>query len=186
MSHLVCLASDTPLEILPNPHLKLLSVNEALALGLDVPQSMLMDPELDPDEPETFLWSDITIEFDPETGAVTPPPEDCWDIWPMEIAASFSSSKKYFAEVEWPCCTPGRAQVLADYIRRHLETAEELELWNLWNGTDAELHRVFETRITLSDFAPEHIIALCEKDISRPKLLGPVEEYPQYCLTITR
>jgi len=186
VSCLVCLASDTPLDILPNPHLKLLSVNEALAQGLEVPQSMLMDPELDPDEPETFLWSGITIEINPQTGEITPPPEDCWDIWPMDIPAPVRSEKQYFAEVEWPCCTPGRAEVLADYIRRHLECAEELELWNLWLGTDADLTRIYETRVPLSAFSPEHIIALCEKDIARPTFLGPVEEYPQYCLTITR
>ena len=186
MSHLVCLASDAPLPVLPNPHLKLLSVNEALSQGLDVPKSMLEDPEIDPDEPETFLWSDISIEINPETGEVTPPPEDCWDIWPIECADHLQTSLPHLAEVEWPECTPGRAAVLADYIRRQLETAETVELWNFWDGSDVELTCVHREEIRLAELTPEKIAALCEKDAAYPVKLGPVEEFQQYCLSITR
>ena len=186
MSHLVCLASDAPLPVLPNPHLKLLSVNEALSQGLDVPKSMLEDPEIDPDEPETFLWSDISIEINPETGEVTPPPEDCWDIWPIDCADHLQTGLPYLAEVEWPECTPGRAAVLADYIRSHLETAERVELWNFWDGSDVELTRVHREEISLAGLTPEVIAALCEKDAVHPVTVGGIEEFQQYCLSITR
>ena len=186
MSHLVCLASDAPLPVLPNPHLKLLSVNEALAQGLDVPKAMLEDPELDPDEPETFLWSDISIEINPETGEVTPPPEDCWDIWPIECADHLQTELSYLAEVEWGECTPGRAEVLADYIRRRLETAKTVELWNFWDGSDVELVRVHREEIPLSELTPEKITGLCEKDAVHPTSLAGEETWHQYCLSITR
>ena len=186
MSHLICLASDAPLPVLPNPHLKLLSVNEALAQGLDVPQSMLSDPELDPDEPETFLWSDICIEINPETGEVTEPPEDCWDIWPIECADHLRTELPHLAEVEWPRCTPGRAAVLADYLRRQMETAETVELWNFWDGSDVELTCVHREEIPLAALTPEKIEALCEADAAHPKLLAGAEQFQQYCLAITR
>ena len=119
MSHLICLASDAPLPVLPNPHLKLLSVNEALAQGLEVPKSMLEDPELDPDEPETFLWSDICITINPETGEVTPPPEDCWDIWPIECADHLRTELQHLAEVEWGECTPGILKAQCGILNTH-------------------------------------------------------------------
>jgi len=186
MSHLICLASDTPLEALPNPHLKLLSVNEALEQGLTVPRCMLEDPELDPDEPGTYLWSDIRIEFDPLSEALPPEPEDNFDIWPIEGADSLQTDCGFLAEIEWSGCTPVRAEMLADYIRRHLEKAESVELWNLWQGSDAEQIRVCREEIRLAELTPEKLAALCEKDTVHPVRSGGIEQFLQYCLCITR
>ena len=54
MSMMTCLASHTPLETLPNPHMKLLSINEALEQGIHVSDSLLYS-DVDYDEPETVL-----------------------------------------------------------------------------------------------------------------------------------
>jgi len=45
------LAADCPLEERKNPHYKLLSVNEALALGIEVRQ-VLLDSDFDRDAPD--------------------------------------------------------------------------------------------------------------------------------------
>ena len=68
MSFFVGLASDMPLEAMPNPHIVMLSVNEALEQGIEVPKAMLMDYEIDHDEPGMILWSDIEPNIDIEKG----------------------------------------------------------------------------------------------------------------------
>lgn len=46
MSHILYLASASPLEARPNPHMRSLSVNKAFAEGLDIPDFML-EPDFD-------------------------------------------------------------------------------------------------------------------------------------------
>lgn len=187
MSILICLASDTPFEKLENPHFKQMSVNEALARGIEVPRSMLMDPELDRDDPEAFLWTDIRIEISVAEGKaqIAPDPEDNFDVWPIDCADGLNTEKKYLAAVEWGQCTPARAGMLSDYIRRHMERAEETELWNIWEG-EPELVRVHERRVNLSALAPEDILALCEEDSAHEKFVGGIAQWQQFCLVIKK
>ena len=185
MRCLVCLASDAPLEPMPNPHLKLYSVNEALALGLRVPPVLLISKTVDRDKPGAVLWSDLSVETDAETGE-SGLPEDCWDIWPLKHVPRAQSEKHYFASVEWPRCTPGRAAVLIDYVRRLLEQTEEVELWNLWDGDDAEFVRVRRRTVSIGALTAEDILTLCSADPVHPTALGPLEVIIQYCLVITR
>lgn len=46
MSHILYLASASPLETRPNPHMRSLSANKAFAEGLDIPDFML-EPDFD-------------------------------------------------------------------------------------------------------------------------------------------
>lgn len=46
MSHILYLASASPLEARPNPHMRSLSANKAFAEGLDIPDFML-EPDFD-------------------------------------------------------------------------------------------------------------------------------------------
>jgi len=186
MSVIYCLASDTPLETLPNPHIRLLSVSEALAQGITVPKCMLEDPEVDPEEPETYLWSDIQVEPDPVTGALPPEPEDNYDIWPIDRVDNLHTKLRYLAEIEWSRCTPVRAELLLDYIRRHLETAERVELWNLWQGSDVELVRAKREETTLAETTPEMILTLCNKNTAYPIPSRRGKEFQQFCLCISR
>ena len=57
MSHLIYLASDCPLEEVENAHYqtKLLSVNEAAAAGIRLPDWL---DGVDRDKPDTVLWQD--------------------------------------------------------------------------------------------------------------------------------
>jgi len=65
MSFLTYIASDAPLREVKNPHYRTLSVNEALKIGMEIPEYML-EPEVDRDKPDALLWSDVTIVIDLE------------------------------------------------------------------------------------------------------------------------
>ena len=189
MSFLVALASDKPLEALPNPHMKMLSVNEALEMGVEVPKAMLMDYEIDHDEPGMILWSDIEPNIDIEKGIFEiPDPEDNFDIWPIEQADDLQSGKQFLAAVEWSRCTPARSEMLLDYILRHMETAEELELWHTWMGGNGEEEYpplVKKCEISLPELNPGIICRFCETDVFE-SYFENVDVGKQYMLLIKR
>ena len=64
MSYLTYFASDYSLPIVKNPHDKLLSVNEALALGVEDIPDILLAPSFDRDKPEVILYSDREVVID--------------------------------------------------------------------------------------------------------------------------
>ena len=189
MSMMTCLASHTPLEALPNPHMKLLSINEALELGIKVPDSLLYS-DVDYDEPETYLWSDIeiSIDMDPLTGevTVTGDVDDNFDIWPVDMVDTLRTQRPFLAAVEWGNPTPGRAAMLLDYIRRHLETAEDVELWQLWMGCEGEEQPYVKRRsVKLAELTAEIVFNHVQSDVFAHSF-PHVDSITQYCLTITR
>ena len=189
MSLMTCLVSHTPLEPLPNPHMKLLSINEALEQGIHVSDSLLYS-EVDYDEPETVLWSDIeiSISMDPATGevSVSGDVDDNFDIWPVDMVDTLRTQRPYLAAVEWGKPTPGRAEILLDYIRRHLETAENVELWHLWMGSEnQEQAHVKRRSVKLAELTSEIIFDHVQSDVFARSFPG-VDSLTHYCLTILR
>lgn len=189
MSFLVALASDMPLETLPNPHMKMLSVNEALEQGIEVPRSMLADYEIDRDEPGMIMWSDIEPVIDLEKGIFDmPDPDDNFDIWPIDTGDDLQSKKEYLAAVEWNRCTPARAEMLLDYIRRHMEEAEEMELWHTWmgGGGEEEYPPLVKTELkSLGEVKAEDICAFCETNVFE-RYFENVDIGKQYRMLIRR
>ncbi len=188
MSYLVCLASDAPLETLPNPHMKMLSVNEALEQGIEVPQSMLCDYEIDRDEPGMVLWSDIQPVIDIERGIFDcPDPDDNFDIWPIETGDDLQSKKPYLAAVEWSRCTGPRAEMLLSYIRAHMTHTDELELWHMWmGGGEGEYPPlVKKTEKYLDELTASDIEEICKTDVFE-SYFDNVDVGKQYCLIIRR
>lgn len=189
MSFLVALASDLPLETLPNPHMKMLSVNEALEQGIEVPKSMLMDPEIDHDEPDMIMWSDIEPTIDIEKGIFDiPDPDDNFDIWPIDTGDDLQSKKPFLAAVEWSRCTPGRAEMLLGYIHHHMEKAEEMELWHTWMGGNGEEEYpplVKDREIKLSELSTETICLFCESNVFE-RYFDNVDIGKQYRLLIKK
>lgn len=61
MSALIYLASDTNLKEVKSPHNKTMSVNEALALGIEIPD-ILNSQAIDKDKPDMILWTDSYTE----------------------------------------------------------------------------------------------------------------------------
>ena len=148
-----------------------------VCLASDVPPEAMSDPH---------QRSDVCITIDMKTGTVTAPPEDYWDVCPMRFPPRARSEKQYFAEVQWPRSAPGRTEILTDYLRRLLEQTEDVELWNLWDGDDAEFVRVRRRTVSIDALTAEDILTLCSADPVHPAALGPLEVFIQYCLVITR
>lgn len=70
MSVLLFMASDAPFAERCNPHEKLLSINEALALGItDIPDFMLGEG-FDRNQPNVILYMDREIEINPQTNEI--------------------------------------------------------------------------------------------------------------------
>lgn len=61
MSSIFYIASDKPLPKCENPHEKLLSVREALALGITDLPDFLFSEDFDRDKPEVVLYADREI-----------------------------------------------------------------------------------------------------------------------------
>ena len=128
MSVFSYIASDCPLKEVKNPNIKLLSVNQALDMGLEV-HEFLLDESFDRGKADVMLWvnneedlSDIEIRTIAREGMD-------WEIYIIE--------KKYLASLNWQY-TEERAQRLMEYIRLHLADADEIELWNIWFGATAQ------------------------------------------------
>ena len=60
MSYLTYIASDALFKQVVNPHYKKLSINEALEIGMDIPE-FLLESGVDRNEPDVLLWSDTEI-----------------------------------------------------------------------------------------------------------------------------
>ena len=51
--------------------------------------------------------------------------------------ARLYTKKQYCAYVEW-CYSDEYAEKIIEYIRQHLQTAKQIELWNVWLGQKEE------------------------------------------------
>lgn len=184
MSSLLFFASDSPLEEIRNPHYKLLSVNEALAIGMEV-HDFLLAPDFDRDKPGVILWTDtnsnvITIDLETNEASITDDGfDDDFALLPLHVRdANLCTDKPYRVYLEWQY-SEGRAQRVIDYLRSHLQTAEQVELWHVWlTGSDPS-PRVRYSTVSIDNLTPE---ALNELEQT------PVWEEPpvDYCLTVTR
>lgn len=107
MSSLLFFASDFPLEEIRNPHYKFLSVNEALAIGMEV-SVFLLAPDFDRDKPDVILWTDTNdnvITIDPVTNEVTLTDDgfdDDFALLPLHIHdANLCTDKPHRIYLEW-------------------------------------------------------------------------------------
>lgn len=124
MSVFTYLASNHPLEEIENPHVRQLSIHQALELGVKVPD-FLLEPDLDREKPDVILFVDDEENFG-ELSIHTFQRKDIYD--------DIYTEKKYFAYLEWEY-TRNRAENLIQYIHRHLMEADEIELSQIWLGS---------------------------------------------------
>jgi len=147
MSVFTYIASDYPLAEVENPHVKTLSVNQALEMGVKV-HDFLLDPSFDRDKPNVILWADDNNNFGEISIKAFSREDLLYDIY---------SEKKYLAQLEWEY-TECRAKKLLEYIKDHLTEADEIELWNTWLGIDSnrlkpktKIHRIPIEQLTCLD-----------------------------------
>ena len=168
MSALFYIASDYPLDEVSNPHYKTLSVNEALAVGMEGISEQLLEPGFDRDKPDVLLWSD-TLDTENEL-------DDDFSIWPLDSSTEdVHSDKKYRACLEWNY-TKGRAEKVIQYIREHLTHTSELEIWHIWMG-DGVYPKIRKCTIALDDLTSDDLKELSDLEVWREPIV-------QYCFTI--
>lgn len=123
MSRLYYFASDAPLDARPNPHLEMLSVNEALARGIALDLSLFPD-SFDYDCPDVILYTGSEDAFEHPNIFLIDPSDFCEDI---------GTARRYCTELEWDWYTRTAHEVLA-YITEQIARVGTLELWSIWLG----------------------------------------------------
>lgn len=114
------LASDSPLQAMDNSQIELLSIEEAEIRGLSLPNWYSVDMNINRKEkivlfaPNEECLHDIRISNDNDS-----------------IYAKQYSNKCYYSSMQW-VFSDKRAEQLLDYIKAHLITASDIELWNIW------------------------------------------------------
>lgn len=114
------LASDDPMKTIKNQMIELLSIEEAEARGLSMPNWYSKDMDIDRNKKIVLFVPD----------------EEC--LCEIEIAddndsfyAKQYSNKHYHSALQWQY-SEKRAEQLKEYILEHLMTGSEIELWNIW------------------------------------------------------
>lgn len=82
--------------------------------------------------------------------------DDGFGIFPQERLLELPSEKEYFAEFVWDRYTPGRAKNVIAYFKKHLETADGIEFWNVLLNMDFD-HRVRKAEIPIETLIPEDL-----------------------------
>ncbi len=160
MSRVIYLASDNPIEEYKNPHDILLSVNEALAAGVTDIYDFLLGEDFDKDRPGVLLVSDREVNINIDTGEVSDGEYDNdFSVFPIKKWDDMLTEKKFCALFEWPRYLPGRAQEFIKYLKKHLNTAKEIELWSQWVGIGGPEDADKRT-ISVNDIQPEDILSL--------------------------
>ena len=174
MSFQMFLASDLPMDEVENPHIELLSVNEAMEKGIKIPDFMLSNKStIDRNKPSVMLWVDneenlgeITIR---NTEKVYLGLHDC----------NLETTLQHFSSLEWEY-TEKRCKKLITYIKEHLEKANELEVWNLWIGYEDNVPQTRKHSVCADDLTPA--------DLEKMFWCGQqIDDWQQYeCLIVKR
>lgn len=175
MSKLLYIAGDYPLKEVKDPHIKTLSVNEALAAGIEVWDMLLENETLDRDKPGVILWMDEAAAREEEFPESVPPEDDAqltnaakhagdepsalddhFSISPFEKweCEDILTKKSYCASLGWRY-TKGRAARVIAYIKEYLQHTEEAEIWNIWMGTSYPPPRIKKIKINADELTPE-------------------------------
>lgn len=146
MSRLIYFASDTVLGELPNPYIKLLSVNQAMELGIEV-NIYLFDKNYDRDEP------DVILLCEDETNLGYP---NIYTINKEKYYDDIGTSKKFCTTLQWNY-SEDTLYVVFEYIQEHMKKASELELWSVWLGGEEIKANIRKTRCKLNEFTVERL-----------------------------
>lgn len=127
MSALIYLASDTNLKEVKSPHNKTMSVNEALALGIEIPD-ILNSQAIDKDKPDMILWTDSYTESKEGGLLVDSGFADDISILPInEKMEDVRTKKQYCSMVECMSYKPKRMACAASLPRDWESAVEEAE-----------------------------------------------------------
>mgnify|MGYP003538158381 FL=1 len=176
MSQILYIASDYPLAKIENLHYKMLSVNEALAIGMENIPEFMLAPEFNHDQPGVLLWSDTEITINKERNTVDDGGlDDDFSILKFyDATEDIFTQKQYRVYIEWNY-SRGRAERIIAYIRNQ---ARDLELWQAWLGDGANT-RIVKHSMKIDELTPEVL-----KEIDSLKVCDDTPT--QYCFVITK
>ena len=179
MSQILYIASDYPLAKIENPHYKMLSVNEALAIGMENVPDFMLAPEFNHDQPGVLLWSDTEITIDTDSNTVDDGGlDDDFSILELDhTTEDIFTQKQFRVLIEWNY-SRGRAERIIAFIRNHLDQAVDLELWQAWLGDGANT-RIVKYPIRIDELTPEVL-----KEIASLKVCDDAPAH--YCFVITK
>ena len=156
MSHIIFAAADNPLESRPNPHEKMLSVNEAIALGVKNIPSSLLESDFDRDKPNVVLVCDRNINIDLETDCIDDGDyDDDFAVWAPDLPHDLPTEKPFAAVLQWGRCTEGRALQFIEYLREQLKTSQEIELFSVWLSDEIVIEESAE--LSINELTVSHI-----------------------------
>jgi len=187
MSRFIYIASDYPLYARPNPHEKMMSVNEAISAGVANIPDFLLNDDFDKDKPDIVMVSDRNIDINIDTGVISDGDfDDDFNIWILDESLVLKSNKKYFAVLEWHRLTYVRADNIIKYIADTLENTDEVELWHIWLGAEDQYHSLKTKRLPLSELTAEHIIQFEKLKPWDDIIINDIEIIYDYCYVITK
>lgn len=157
MSNLIYIAGNYPLREVKDPHIKTMSVNEALAAGVKGLDMLLQNEKLDRDEPGVILWMDEAAAREDGFEHTRNEPnilDDHFSISPFEKCEGILTEKTYCASLDWKY-TKGRAARVIAYINDYLKQTDEAEIWNIWMGNSYPPPLVKKIKVSANELTPE-------------------------------
>ena len=121
MSLFQFITSDAPIEEIHNPHIEHLSIRQARDLGMELPNFIDENPDIDVDQPIISICDSEEHVDDIEIK----------DDFGFEDVVSEYSTKKFSGRLFWRY-SPKRALELEEYLRKMLEQSKEVEVWSIW------------------------------------------------------
>lgn len=122
MSMMQLLASDQPLTERLNPHIRHLSINQAIALEMELPDFLLENPDIDRSEPVIQICDDEKHLDDLAVETAEAELQDLADDW-TDLPHRARLSGRFTVE---------RVGELIDYIGAELSRASQIEVLSLW------------------------------------------------------
>jgi hypothetical protein len=149
LSQFTFLASNAPIKDVRNPHAKTVSLNEAVALGEEVPD--IFGDDYDWDKPDVLLWTDEEFDLEDIT------------IFEAKWFKTYTPGLQYNSIVDWGF-SDERAKQLIAYIRKHLETTDTIEIWHIWLDGDNDINGTPEIVSVSCDDLTSDFLACYLKD----------------------
>lgn len=149
MTYIYMLASDKPLQEKENPLMKEFSLNEAIKKGIEI-DPMFIDAIEDPDEEGVVLWAEKEEDMMYPTFFYSELGEQIEDL----------IRKNYKVEIEGNIFI--YPEVIINYVKDHLQEAEEIELWKLYlEIEDGQILRIEE--VSLGEFDKDLLLEWYEE-----------------------
>jgi len=162
MSRLYYFASDSVLEEQPNPYVRLLSINQALEMGVEVNLDMF-DHNFDKDTPNVILFCEDETLFEYP---------NIYYINKNDFYDNIGTAKQYCTALEWNY-SDATVDVILKYVQNHMKMSSELELWSVWLGY-GDIPSSKKTQCKASNLTVDKL-----KEIY-------ISELDFYCLTVVR